>query len=52
MNENINIDDDYRLNSKKLPINFAENILFLEMEMEKPKIDLQKLSKLLELYAV
>jgi len=36
----------------KLPKNFADELLFCELELEKDEIDLKFLNKLLELYTV
>lgn len=50
--------DDLRENftvvtkGKNLPPRFAEQLLFLEMEMESEIVDLISVTKLLELYAV
>lgn len=38
--------------AKNLPPRFAEQLLFLEMEMEQEVVDLNSVKKLLELYAV
>jgi hypothetical protein len=41
-----------KIEKKRLPNNFAEDVLILEIEMERKNVQIQKLNKLLELYAV
>lgn len=43
---------EYNEFKNNLPKNFAEELLFLELELEKDIIDIKALNKLLELYTV
>lgn len=38
--------------TKKLPPNFAEQVLNLELDMEQDKIKIESINELIELYAV
>jgi len=42
--------DSFKL--KKLPENFAETVLNLELDIEQPEISLEAVNQLIELYAV
>ena len=45
------LDDSY-LRKKKLPENFAEDLLNLELDIEQEDVEIKTVMKLLELYAV
>lgn len=52
-NTNSSALEDYSSRKKKeLPPNFAEDVLDLELEMERPKVDIMSVKKLIELYTV
>ena len=52
LSNNYTIFSAENIKQRRLPTNFAENVLTLELELEKPTVDIMVVNKLVELYTV